>query len=52
MQWGLSANRQNPMAGVAHDAVFNVFRRTKSQIFYWLPAAIGGYYLMDWAIHR
>lgn len=52
MQWGLSANRQNVTAGIFHDAVFNTFRRTKAQIFYWLPAMLGGYYLMNWAIER
>ncbi|KAJ4157506.1 ubiquinol--cytochrome-c reductase subunit 8 [Fusarium falciforme] len=35
--YGLSANRQNPWAGATHAAIFNTFRRTKSQIFYWLP---------------
>jgi ubiquinol-cytochrome c reductase subunit 8 len=52
VQWGLSANRQNPIAGVGHDAIFNTFRRTKSQIFYWLPAALAGYYIMNWATER
>ncbi|KAJ6782784.1 hypothetical protein PWT90_04141 [Aphanocladium album] len=50
--YGLSANRQNPFAGAAHDAVFNTFRRTKSQIFYWAPALLAGYYLMHWATER
>ncbi|VUC34694.1 unnamed protein product [Clonostachys rosea] len=49
VHYGLSANRQNPIAGAAHDAIFNTFRRTKSQIFYWLPTALAGYYLMSWA---
>ncbi|CEJ80507.1 Putative UcrQ family protein [[Torrubiella] hemipterigena] len=50
--YGLAANRQNPFAGAAHDAIFNTFRRTKSQIFYWLPPLIAGYYLMNWATER
>ncbi|EGR44389.1 hypothetical protein MKX07_002371 [Trichoderma sp. CBMAI-0711] len=50
--FGLSANRQNPFAGAAHDAIFNTFRRTKSQIFYWLPPMLAGYYLLSWATER
>lgn len=52
VHWGISPNRQNPFAGAGHAAVFNTFRRTKSQIFYWLPAMVTGYYLMHWAIER
>ncbi|CAM1500583.1 Fc.00g097450.m01.CDS01 [Cosmosporella sp. VM-42] len=50
--YGLSANRQNPFAGAGHDFIFNTFRRTKAQIFFWLPPLVAGYYLMDWAAHR
>jgi ubiquinol-cytochrome c reductase subunit 8 len=35
-----------------HDAIFNTFRRSKGQIFYWLPPLVAGYYLMDWATER
>lgn len=49
---GISANRQNPFAGAAHDAIFNTFRRTKGQIFYWLPPMLAGYYLLNWATER
>jgi hypothetical protein len=52
VHWGLSANRQNPFAGAASDAVFNTFRRTKGQIFFWLPPLIGAYYLMSWAVDK
>ncbi|KJZ76828.1 Cytochrome b-c1 complex subunit 8 [Hirsutella minnesotensis 3608] len=52
IHWGISANRQNSMAGVFNDAIFNTFRRTKAQIFYWLPTMVAGYYLMDWATKR
>ncbi|KAM0261811.1 hypothetical protein ACHAQJ_002014 [Trichoderma viride] len=52
IDYGLSANRQNPFAGAAHDAIFNTFRRTKSQIFYWLPPMLAGYYLLNWATER
>jgi hypothetical protein len=50
--YGMSANRLNPLAGVGHAAVFNTFRRTKSQIFYWLPVMVAGYYIMHWATER
>ncbi|KAK3186864.1 ubiquinol--cytochrome-c reductase subunit 8 [Lecanicillium sp. MT-2017a] len=50
--YGLAANRQNPVAGATHDAIFNTFRRTKSQIFYWLPVMAAGYYIMHWATER
>ncbi|EFY84719.1 ubiquinol--cytochrome-c reductase subunit 8 [Metarhizium acridum] len=52
IHYGLSANRQNPTAGIVHDAFFNTFRRTKGQIFYWLPPLVAGYYLMQWATER
>ncbi|KJK76391.1 hypothetical protein H634G_08282 [Metarhizium anisopliae BRIP 53293] len=52
IHYGLSANRQNPTAGMVHDAFFNTFRRTKGQIFYWLPPLVAGYYLMQWATER
>jgi ubiquinol-cytochrome c reductase subunit 8 len=50
--YGISPNRQNPFAGAAHDAVFNTWRRFYSQVFYWAPAAVAGYYIMNWAIER
>ncbi|KAI5467212.1 cytochrome b-c1 complex subunit 8 [Mariannaea sp. PMI_226] len=50
--YGLSANRQNPFHNAFNDAIFNTFRRTKAQIFFWVPPMIAGYYLMDWATHR
>ncbi|KAG5658180.1 hypothetical protein KAF25_007131 [Fusarium avenaceum] len=50
--YGLSANRQNPWAGSVHAAIFNTFRRTKGQIFFWLPPMVGGYYIMSWAVER
>ncbi|RGP64756.1 ubiquinol-cytochrome c reductase subunit 8 [Fusarium sporotrichioides] len=50
--YGLSANRQNPWAGSVNDAIFNTFRRTKNQIFFWLPPMVAGYWMMSWAIER
>ncbi|KFA61382.1 hypothetical protein S40285_03596 [Stachybotrys chlorohalonatus IBT 40285] len=52
IHWGLSANRQNPFAGAFHDAIFNTFRRSKGQVFYWVPPLVAAYYLMDWATER
>lgn len=50
--YGLSANRQNPVAGAAHDAIFNTWRRISKQILYVAPPFIGFYYAMEWATHR
>jgi hypothetical protein len=40
------------MAGAAHDAVFNTWRRFSKQILYIAPPMIFFYYAMDWATHR
>lgn len=50
--YGLAPNRQNPFAGAAHAAVFNVWRRASAQILYVVPPFIAAYYIMDWAIER
>ncbi|PKS07740.1 hypothetical protein jhhlp_006348 [Lomentospora prolificans] len=50
--YGLSANRQNPLAHTAHDAVFNLWRRFYTQVFFWAPAGIAGYLVLDWANKR
>ncbi|KAG5962844.1 ubiquinol--cytochrome-c reductase subunit 8 [Claviceps arundinis] len=52
IHYGISANRQNPMVGTFHDAIFNTFRRTKGQILYWLPPMIAAYGLLNWATER
>jgi hypothetical protein len=52
VDYGISANRQNPFAGAGHDAVFNTFRRAKGQVFYWVPPMVIGYYLLSWATER
>ena len=52
ISYGISPNRQNPLAGTAHDAVFNVFRRVSSQFLYWGPSLVFGYYIMNWAVER
>ncbi|KAF2659639.1 hypothetical protein K491DRAFT_590511 [Lophiostoma macrostomum CBS 122681] len=50
--YSMSANRQNPLAGALNNAIFNTFRRTRTQILYWAPALIIGYSTMQWAIER
>ncbi len=52
ISYGIAPNRQFPLAGVAHDAVFNTWRRFSSQVLYWAPPFIAGYYIMNWAIDR
>ncbi|KAI0412669.1 hypothetical protein EKO27_g9643 [Xylaria grammica] len=48
----MSPNRQNPIAGAAHDAIFNTWRRFSKQVLYFAPPLIGFYYAMSWAIDR
>ncbi|RMZ92335.1 hypothetical protein DV736_g426, partial [Chaetothyriales sp. CBS 134916] len=50
--YSLSSNQQNPLAGTAHAAVFNTFRRTSHQIFYWLPPLLVAYAAMEWATEK
>ncbi|KAK3953784.1 ubiquinol-cytochrome-c reductase chain VIII [Pseudoneurospora amorphoporcata] len=52
ISYGISPNRQNPLAGTAHDAVFNTFRRFSAQFLYWAPSLVAGYYIMNWAVER
>ena len=50
--YALSANRQNPLAGTLHAAIFNTFRRTRQQIFFWAPPLLIAYSAMSWAAER
>jgi len=52
ISYGISSNRQNPIAGVFHDAVFNTWRRFSAQVLYIAPPFIGAYMIMDWATKR
>jgi ubiquinol-cytochrome c reductase subunit 8 len=52
VHYGLAANRQKPLAGVANAAVFNTFRRTRNQILFWAVPMIVAYELMEWATER
>ncbi|KAJ5789880.1 uncharacterized protein N7518_006891 [Penicillium psychrosexuale] len=38
--YSLSPNRQRPMAGAAHAAIFNVFRRFRHQVLYVAPPSL------------
>lgn len=48
----LSSNRQNVLAGAAHDAIFNTWRRTRYQILYWAPPLVVAWFVMDWAVKK
>ncbi|KAF4874801.1 Transcription factor lepE [Colletotrichum siamense] len=50
--YGIAPNRLNPLAGVAHNAVFNVWRRFASQFWYVAPPMVAGWYVMYWADER
>ncbi|PSR83910.1 ubiquinol--cytochrome-c reductase chain [Coniella lustricola] len=50
--YGISPNRQNPLAGSAHAAVFNTWRRFKGQVLYVVPPFLVAYYIMNWATER
>jgi len=50
--YALSANRQKPLAGAMHAAVFNTFRRFRQSVLYVVPPFVVGYMLMDWATKR
>jgi ubiquinol-cytochrome c reductase subunit 8 len=50
--YGLSLNRQRPLAGSFHNAIFNTWRRFRNQVLYVAPPLLVGYYAMNWAIER
>ncbi|KAK4463402.1 cytochrome b-c1 complex subunit 8 [Cladorrhinum samala] len=52
ISYGVAPNRQNPLAGAFHDAIFNTWRRFSGQVLYWAPPAVAGYYILNWAIER
>lgn len=52
VSYGIANNRQNPLAGTFHDAIFNTWRRFYGQVFYWAPPVVAAYYIMNWAIER
>lgn len=50
--YGLSQNRQRPLAGTLNAAIFNTWRRFSHQVLYFAPPLVLGYYVMSWAIER
>ncbi|KIX05521.1 uncharacterized protein Z518_06393 [Rhinocladiella mackenziei CBS 650.93] len=50
--YSLSPNRQDPLAGAFKAAIFNTYRRSASQIGYWLPPFVIAYLIMQWATER
>ncbi len=48
----LSPNRQRPLSGALHAAIFNTARRTKDQILFWLTPMVLGYAVMEWATEK
>lgn len=48
----MSSNRQRPMAGAAHAAIFNTFRRFRHQVLYVAPPFLIAYSAMNWAVER
>ncbi|MCJ1348003.1 hypothetical protein MMC31_006233 [Peltigera leucophlebia] len=50
--YAISANRQRPLAGTAHAAIFNSWRRFRAQALYVLPPLATAYLAMSWAIEK
>jgi ubiquinol-cytochrome c reductase subunit 8 len=48
----LSPNRQRPMATFISKGFWNVCRRSKNQVLYFIPPLVLGYATMQWAIER
>ena len=52
VHYGISANRQNPLAGTFNAAIFNTWRRFRSQVFYVAPPFVALYFIIDYAERR
>jgi ubiquinol-cytochrome c reductase subunit 8 len=50
--YSISANRQRPLAGAFHSAIFNTWRRFRQQVLFVAPPFIAAYAIMNWAIER
>ncbi|KZZ96363.1 UcrQ [Ascosphaera apis ARSEF 7405] len=50
--YSLTANRQRPLAGAFHNAIFNTYRRAKAQILYVVPPFVAAYAIMHWATEK
>ena len=52
IHYGISHNRQRPLAGAFNNAIFNTWRRTRGQFLYFAVPVIIAYETMQWAIER
>ncbi|KAI9665328.1 MAG: hypothetical protein M1831_001765 [Alyxoria varia] len=50
--YSLSSNRQKPLAGAWHAAIFNSWRRFRGQVFYVAPPFVLVYLIVGWAERR
>ncbi|KAI9853514.1 MAG: hypothetical protein M1824_001122 [Vezdaea acicularis] len=50
--YSVSANRQRPLAGTMHAAIFNTWRRFRGQVLYIAPPLLIAYGAMQWAIEK
>ena len=50
--YGVAQNRQKPLAGTLHAAIFNTFRRSRNQFLYVVPPFVAAFLLMEWAEER
>ncbi|KAG7039681.1 Cytochrome b-c1 complex subunit 8 [Colletotrichum scovillei] len=50
--YGIAPNRLNPMAQAGHNAVFNIWRRFASQVWFFGPPLAAAWYVMYWADKR
>lgn len=48
----MSSNRQRPLAGAGHAAIFNTWRRFRGQVLYVAPPFIALYFIIEWAEKR
>lgn len=52
VSYSLSPNRQRPMATFIGKGFWNVVRRSRNQVLYFIPPLVAGYATMQWAIER
>jgi len=50
--YAISPNRQRPLAGAFNAAIFNTWRRFRSQVLYVVPPFLIAYSAMRWAIEK
>lgn len=50
--YSLSSNRQAPLAGTLHNAIFNTWRRFRNQVLFVVPPFVAAYMIIGWAKER